>query len=156
MTWTLRDPAGAVTATGPTRRAVIATVAPGTRRPSQRAAWRKLVSDGWTATQDHRTPRPFVPADENRRRILDAALAEARAQGFQWIRRCDVAKRAGVSSGLVSLAYDGMLGLKRAVMAEAVRLGDAVIVAQGLADGNAIAKGAPQALKERAAELMTA
>lgn len=95
-------------------------------------------------------------AARNRQAVLDAAMLEARAHGFQWIRRSDIAARAGVSVGLVSGAYGGLLALKREVMREAVRLGDAVIVAQGLADQNAIAKSAPQALKDRAAELLTA
>lgn len=91
-----------------------------------------------------------------RRGILQAALAEARVDGYQWITRNAIAARAGVSTGAVSLAYGGLVALKREVMREAVRTGDAAIIAQGLADGSTIAKSAPQALKDRAAELLTA
>lgn len=82
--------------------------------------------------------------------ILEAAIAEALVDGYQWITRAGVAQRAGVSAGTVSNAYNGMRALKRAVMHEAVKRPIPIIVAQGLADGSDIARDAPPAVKEAA------
>ncbi len=155
MTWNLYAPDGTLHATGATPRAALALLLPTHVKPSRTTAWAAHQADGWRLERNapRRSPTrvPDVPAA-----VLAAAVDEARAVGFQWMRRADIAARAGVSTGLVSSAFGDMLGLKRAVLTEAVRIEDAAIVAQGLADGHPIAKGAPQALKDRAAELLTA
>lgn len=87
--------------------------------------------------------------------ILEAAIAEAKEQGYQWITREAVAKRAGVSVGSVSNAYERMVFLKRAVLRAAIDREILEIVAQGLADGSEIARGAPSDLKQRAAVHLT-
>lgn len=86
--------------------------------------------------------------------ILDAAIEEAKAEGYQWITRDAIAHRAGVSVGSVNNAFGRMVELKRAVMRAAVERSIPEIVAQGLADGSAIAKDAPPDLKARAAALL--
>lgn len=164
-TWTIRDAAGTVCATGKTRREALSVVGVVVRdRPGRNPQWNALRAQGWTVERDPPLARNLTQwrartaeqIAETRNRVLAAATAEARACGFQWITRGAVAERAGVSAGTVSAAFGGMLDLKRAVMRQAVETEDAVIVAQGLADGSAIAKSAPQALKDRAAEALTA
>lgn len=86
--------------------------------------------------------------------VLAAGIALAKEVGYQWITRDDVARRARVSPGTVNNAFHPFVELKRAVLREAVRAGIVEIVAQGLADGHEIAKGAPPDLKERAVSFL--
>lgn len=90
-------------------------------------------------------------ADKRRAEILAAAMVEARTVGFQWITREAVASLAGCSEATVSMSFGSMPDLKRAVLAEAVRVEDLVIVAQGLADRHAIVLAASEDLRKRAA-----
>lgn len=87
---------------------------------------------------------------ERETRILEAAIAMAKADGYQWITRAEVARAAACSAGSVNHAYGRMIELKRAVMRAAVDRGIVEIVAQGLADGSAIAATAPADLKQKA------
>jgi len=89
-------------------------------------------------------------------RILTAAVELAKGIGYQWITRDQVAEAAEVSAGTINNAYGSMVGLKRAVLQHAVDNAIVEIVAQGLADGHEIARGAPADLKARAAALMVA
>lgn len=90
-------------------------------------------------------------------KVLAAAMEEARAiGGFQFITRSGVASRAGVADASVSFAFGGMIELKRAVLHEAVRAEDLVIIGQGLSEQHPIVMAAPQALRERAARAMVA
>lgn len=89
-------------------------------------------------------------------RILTAAVELAKGIGYQWITRDQVAEAAEVSAGTVNNAYGSMVGLKRAVLRHAVDNAIVEIIAQGLADGHEIARGAPADLKARAAALMVA
>jgi len=82
--------------------------------------------------------------------VLEAAIAEAQADGYQWISRDAVAARAGLSAGSVSNAFGGMRALKRRVMVEACARPIPSIVAQGLADGSDIARNAAPSVKEAA------
>lgn len=91
---------------------------------------------------------------ERKAAILAAAIEEAKEQGYQWITRDAVAKRAGVGAGSVNVAFGVMVELKRAVLREAVASRIAEIVAQGLADGHPIAKDADPDLKREAAALL--
>jgi AcrR family transcriptional regulator len=86
--------------------------------------------------------------------VLQAAIACAREDGYQWITRKTVAQRAGVSLGSVSNAYVTMRDLKRAVLQYAVDNSLVDIVAQGLADRHPIAGAAPPELKSEAARLI--
>jgi hypothetical protein len=160
MTWTIRNPEGAVAAQGPTRTAAIAKLT-GQNGPGRNTAWIPLRRAGWTARQDPRpggAKRPVAVylaetrAERNARveRVVQAAIDEALIDGYQWITREAVAQRAGVSNATVSNACGGMRALKRRVMTEAVRRPIPEIVAQGLADGSDIARDAPPAVKEAA------
>jgi AcrR family transcriptional regulator len=94
--------------------------------------------------------RAAAAVAERRAKVLAAGIEEAKANGYQWITREAVARRAGVADGSVNHAFGRMVELKRAVLRAAVEQGIPEIVAQGLADGHPIAKGAPPDLKERA------
>lgn len=91
---------------------------------------------------------------ERKAAILAAAIEEAKEQGYQWITRDAVAKRAGVGAGSVNVAFGRMVELKRAVLREAVARRIVEIVAQGLADQHPIAKDAPPDLKREAVALL--
>lgn len=94
---------------------------------------------------------------ENRdARILSVAIDLAKEHGYQWITRKQVSEGADVAAGTINNAYGDMVGLKRAVLRAAVERGIIEIVAQGLADGHAIAREAPADIKARAAALLMA
>lgn len=83
--------------------------------------------------------------------ILEAAVAEANEKGFAGVRQEAVAKRAGVSKGLVTHAFGTMDALKSAVMELAIERGMTKIVAAGLALDHPVARNAPPGLRARAA-----
>lgn len=87
-------------------------------------------------------------------RILNAALEQAKTDGFQWITRDAVAEAAGVSPGTVNTAYGTMRELKRAVLQAAVDRGVLEVVAQGLADRHPIALEAPEDVRRAALAAM--
>lgn len=89
-------------------------------------------------------------------RILNAAVDLAKDDHYNWLTRDAVAKAAGVSPATVSNAFGGMKELKRAVLREAVARPVVEIVAQGLADRHPIVLDAPDELKKRAAQQLTA
>lgn len=95
------------------------------------------------------------PADR-RAQILDAALAVAREGSYVTMSRGEVAQGAAVSEGLLAHYFGTMPQLRRAVMCHAVATGDAAVIAQGLVARDPHAKKAPQELKEKAAEYLTA
>jgi len=55
-------------------------------------------------------------ADRTRRALLDAALAEFAANGFEGARVSEIAERAGVSKQLVSYYFGGKEGLYEAIL----------------------------------------
>lgn len=87
---------------------------------------------------------------ERAKHVLSAAMTLARMEGYQWITREGVALVAEVSEGTVSNAYGTMLDLKRAVVTEAVRLGDLTIIGQAVASGSPLVEGVDPAVKQRA------
>lgn len=87
---------------------------------------------------------------DRRQQILDAAIDQAREQGFQNVTREGIARKAECSDGLVSSYFNTMSQLKRALMREAIRSEVLEIVAQGLVVGDPCAKKAPEELKKRA------
>lgn len=89
-------------------------------------------------------------------RILNAALEQAKTDGFQWITRDAVAEAAGVSPATVNTAYGTMRGLKRAVLQAAVDRNVLEVVAQGLAERHEIVMNAPEDVRRRAAAAMVA
>jgi len=90
-------------------------------------------------------------APETRRgRILEAALKLAEKRGYGAITREEVAEAAGVSVGLVTWYFQGMAGLRKAIISRAVELENAAVVAQGLAARDPLALAADDSLKNAA------
>lgn len=90
--------------------------------------------------------------EQRRAQILLAATELARQHGYQNFTREQIAERVGYGSrSSINVHVVSMELLRTLVMEEAVRSRDLIIVAQGLATGNAIAIKAPQKLKRKAA-----
>lgn len=89
-----------------------------------------------------------------RAQILQHAVEAARDHGYQRITRDEVARRAGVSVGLVTRYFTTMPQLKRSVMRFAVRNEILEIIAQGLAAADPHARKAAPELKQRAVETL--
>jgi len=85
-----------------------------------------------------------------RRKLLEAAAIEARATGYTRMTRVNVTAIAGLSTGSVNHEFGTMAGLREEVMRQAVAAGDLIIIAQGLAAGDAIAKNATPELRAAA------
>lgn len=96
-----------------------------------------------------------MTADRNRK-VLDAACRLAEDNGLAGVTRDAVADAAGVSAGTASAAYGDMNVLREAVMREAVSRPLLRVLAQGLAAGHATARAAPDELRQRALETVSA
>ena len=84
--------------------------------------------------------------------ILAAALGIAKASGLAAVSGKKIAARLGVSRPAVAYHIINMGTLRREVMAEAVRLEELSLIAQGLANGDPAAMGAPESVRRAAAE----
>lgn len=89
-----------------------------------------------------------------REQILAAAVELAKTDGYHKMTRDDIAKRAGVSTGLVTKYFSTMPALRRDVMRAAVRNNVAEVVAQGLANRCTHALKASPELKKQAALIL--
>lgn len=87
--------------------------------------------------------------------ILRAAVILSTRDGYANITRDQIAEFAGVASGTVTYHFGDMNALRAAVMRFAVDKEVLKIVADGLADGNLIARKASDQLKRRAAMSIT-
>lgn len=65
--------------------------------------------------------------------ILTEALRQAAKCGYQNIKRADIARALGISTGLINKYFDSMHKLKCAVMREAIRVECLPVIAQGIA-----------------------
>lgn len=83
-------------------------------------------------------------------KILDAALTLATHGRYDRITRREIADAAGVSPARVSLLAGDMEGMRTAIMEAAVTAGQAIVVAQGLADRHPAALAASEELKKEA------
>jgi len=83
--------------------------------------------------------------------ILAAAFAIATERGVRAVTRSAVARRAGVSTGVISKAHGTMGALRREVMREAVRREHHAVIAEGLATGDPEARAAPDEVRAAAA-----
>lgn len=92
----------------------------------------------------HQTPT------ERKKQILDVAIGQAREVGYQNVTRENIAKAAGISTGLVSKYFATMTQLKRALMRAAINQNELKILAQGLASNDPNAVKAPDELKKQA------
>lgn len=95
----------------------------------------------------------MTPIDR-KQHIMDAAMKLARRQGYQNVKRADIADTAGVSNALVSKYFATMPQLKRAIMRHAVTISCPTVVMQGLACGDPQARKATQECKARAAQML--
>jgi len=78
------------------------------------------------------------------------AMALAGRTGYNNIKRSDIASAAGVAEGLVSRYWGTMVQLRRAVMRRAVSESNLLIIAQGLAGGDAQARKVPESVRREA------
>lgn len=99
---------------------------------------------------DGRHERARNMRDERNKKVLEAAIAEACEQGYQFITREAVAQRAGVSVGGVNNAFGTMLDLKRAVLRAAIERRILRIVAEGIAMGSPVVADLPPELRREA------
>lgn len=106
------------------------------------------------------TAKPVTKARANPQlrqdQILNAAIEIARKVGCGQITREGVAKKAGVSMGLVSHYFNTMKQLRRAVMRAAINQEVTEIVAIGLVNNDPHARKAPPELRQRAMEQLHA
>lgn len=96
------------------------------------------------------TVRTRMTPDARSAEILGAAVKLAKRVGFRKLTRDGVAKAAKVSTGLVSTHFGGIEKLRDEVMRVAVNDEILPIVADGIANGNRIARRAPASLRARA------
>lgn len=82
--------------------------------------------------------------------ILSAAVKVAKRNGYLNITREDVAAEAGCSIGLVTLRFQTMTQLKRAVIRHAVKEQVLEVIAQGIVAKDAHALRAPEELRKQA------
>lgn len=68
--------------------------------------------------------------------ILTAALKLARQRGYMLLTRENIADAARCSPATVSHVFGTMPQLRRAIVGEAIRVGDAVVLAQAAAIGD--------------------
>ena len=89
-----------------------------------------------------------------RDQILKVAIELSIKNGYNNIRRDDIAEAAGVSEGLVTKYFNTMVQLRRDIIRWAIAHEIAEIIKQGIANGDKHAKKAPTYLKIRAANLI--
>lgn len=94
--------------------------------------------------------------EDRKGQILAAAVKLAEGTNYTTITRDGVAGAAGVSMGLVTRYFGTMNQLRRAVMRAAVAEGNAVVVAQGLAQRDPQALKAAPELREAAGRKLAA
>lgn len=105
------------------------------------------------------------PKAERTRQILDAAMEIAITEGYEKLRRDDVAERAGVATGQINHVFSTMQQLRRAVLRKTVdilntklseeeRAKYLSILAQGLSEGEQAAKNAPIEMKQEALAIL--
>ena len=90
-----------------------------------------------------------LPADR-REELLKAALKLAEKQGYRNVTRAEIAAACDVSPSLISHHFGTRTQFQRTLMRYAIAHESAAVVMQGLADGNAYARKAPEALRARA------
>ena len=89
-----------------------------------------------------------------RDQILSAAVTLSIMDGYNNIRRDEIAEVAGVSEGLVTNYFNTMNQLRRDIIRAAIKKEIPEIIAQGLANGDKHARKASTELKEKAANII--
>ena len=93
-----------------------------------------------------------VSGPSRRSQMVAAALSLAREHGYDRVTSPMVADAVGLSKASVMHRFGTMDEMRRAVMREAVKTGDALVVAQGLAARDDIAVNAPENVRAAALE----
>lgn len=88
--------------------------------------------------------------------ILDCAIDCARTLGYNAITRADIAKRANVSSALISHYLGPIECVRKVVLEESITRGIPEIVAQGLALNDPICKNISQELLNKISNFLSA
>lgn len=83
-------------------------------------------------------------------RILDMAYSMAVNEGFNSLKRDDVAAKAGVALGTINHHFKTIDNLRTEVMKRAVEMEDLRLIAQGIACDNEVAQSAPHELRVKA------
>ena len=99
-------------------------------------------------TEEKMTPK------QRKRKVLEAAVEISREYGFHSVTRGAVAVRAGVGDGSVSLYFNTITQLRRAVARHATRHNDPIILSQLLV-APAFKKKLSQAHKSTALEYLS-
>lgn len=99
----------------------------------------------------------YLARDTRTDQITAAALtlAERSPGGYRSLSREAIAQAAEVSPALVSARMGTMESVRRLIIRAAIKAGNARVVAQGLAVGDPHARKAPDALRQKAAKLIT-
>lgn len=92
--------------------------------------------------------------EERKADILEAALRASHKHGFATVRLQDIATEAECGYGTVSLYFNTMTQMRRAVVRAAIKREDLSIIAQALGIGDATARRAPIELKEKAVQTL--
>lgn len=100
-------------------------------------------------------PRCRLDADIRKQQIIDAAMLEALERGFARLTCAGIARRAGVSPGLVAHYLGRETDIRRVVMRTAIKRDELKILAQGLAVGDPTARRAPPEKKAQAAQFIS-
>ncbi len=87
-------------------------------------------------------------------KIVVAAVRVAETVGYANATREQISKKAEVKPATVSHHLGTMPNVRRCIMRRAIKDSNAVVVGQGLADGNIYARKAPAELKDQALNLM--
>lgn len=82
--------------------------------------------------------------------LIDAALQVAETHGYANMRREDIANHAEVSEGLISLYFNTMPQLRRAVIRHSIRQRNLTVLAQGLVNRDPHALKAPKEIRQAA------
>lgn len=97
-------------------------------------------------------PGRRLEPETRRNEILEAALSEAKKSGFHSLSILGVAVKADCSRALIHTYFNTVSQLKRAVMRQAIKNENLLIVAQGLVAGDTTARKAPDWLQQKALE----
>lgn len=82
--------------------------------------------------------------------LRSIALQLAQETHYRHVTLAAIAERAGVTHPLVSMRLGTMTNIRRDILRDAIKEGNVVVLAQGLADRERIALKAPPELQARA------
>lgn len=92
--------------------------------------------------------------EDRKEQIMHAAIIVAMTKGYSKMNRLMIVHQLNgeVTDGLVSRYFGRRTELRAAVLKEAIARENLTILAQGLALGDPVARKAPKALRDKAAE----